>query len=61
MACWDKHTDVFIPVHSISKKDEDHMFFKQFNPKIPDELAAREKFHKHLDPNSILVKVYGLS
>lgn len=42
MACWDKEFDIFIPIHSISKKDVDQMFFKQFNPEIPDALKKRE-------------------
>ena len=41
MACWDRSTDVYIPIHSISKKNVDHMFFKQFNPEVPPQLERR--------------------
>jgi len=34
MECWYR-TDVFIPIHSVSKKNVEDMFFKQFNPSLP--------------------------
>lgn len=46
MACWEP-ADVFIPIHSISKKAVDDLFFKQFSPEIPASLQNRVK--KQLD------------
>jgi len=42
MACWDPKVDVYIPIHSISKKQVDQMFFKQFNPNVPEALKHRK-------------------
>jgi hypothetical protein len=58
MACWDADTDVYIPIHSVSKKDVDHMFFKQFNPEIPPALLEKNK--PTPNTNREYRKLYGL-
>jgi hypothetical protein len=44
MACWDKDFEVYIPIHSVSKKDVDVMFFKQFNSDLPRQIL--DKIHR---------------
>lgn len=54
MACWDKKIDVYIPVHSISQKDRDEMFFNQYSPEIPPELIGRNR-SKGYHPDKLMV------